>query len=102
VLVAVAAAIALANLSSEAVTGDLIKRIADGPQRAYVLLFIWLGVVLLRGETIHRLHTHLFGLSTDQFHVIHYCGIGLLKLSIMIFFFIPWVAITLVVKGSKA
>jgi len=34
-LLAVAAAIALANLSSEAVTGDHIKRIANGPERAY-------------------------------------------------------------------
>lgn len=68
----------------------------------YALLFIWLGAVLLRGETIHKLHGHLFNLSTDQLHLIHYCGIGLLKLFIMIFFFIPWVAIKLVVKDSKA
>lgn len=67
----------------------------------YGLLFVWLGVVLLRGEMIHRLHGHLFGLSPDQLHVIHYCGMGLLKLFIMIFFFIPWVAIKLVAPKFK-
>lgn len=41
VLIAVAAAIALANLSSEAVTGELIKRIADRPQRAYGWPLTW-------------------------------------------------------------
>ena len=41
VLVAVAAAIALANLSSEAVTGELIKRIADRPERAYGWSLTW-------------------------------------------------------------
>ncbi len=67
----------------------------------YALLFIWLGAILLRGGPIHRWHGPLFNLSSDELHVIHYCGIGLIKMFIMIFFFIPWVAIKMILPNSK-
>jgi hypothetical protein len=33
--------------------------------------------------------------------VIHYCGILLTKLAVSLFFFIPWVAIRLVLKQRE-
>ena len=36
----------------------------------FVLLLIWLGVVLIGGETIHRLHGPMFGLSDHELEVI--------------------------------
>lgn len=73
----------------------------------FALLFVWLGAILLGGQTIHRLHGPLFGLSLDQLHVVHYCGIGLFKLFIIGLFFIPcwpsnWSFRTPRIDGRKA
>ena len=67
----------------------------------FVLLFIWLGAALLMGETIHKLHGPMFGLSKHELDVIFYCGMGLLKLCVLVFFFIPWLAIRLVLRKAK-
>lgn len=67
----------------------------------FALLFVWLGAILLGGQTIHRLHGPLFGLSLSQLHVIHYCGIGLFKLFVIGLFFIPWLAIKLNLPNAK-
>ena len=66
----------------------------------FVLLFISLGAILLMSETIHNLHGSLFRLSSHEFDVIFYCWMGLLKLVMMTFFFIPWLATKLVLKKS--
>lgn len=67
----------------------------------FVLLLIWLGVLLLAGDRVYRLHGDQFGLSKHEFELIFYCAIALLKLLVLVFFFIPWVAIRLVLRGRK-
>lgn len=64
----------------------------------FALLFIWLGAVLLMGKTIHDLHGPMFRLSNHELDVIFYCGMGLLKLLVLVFFFIPWLSIRLVLR----
>jgi len=66
----------------------------------FVLLFIWLGAVLLPGEAIHTLHGPMFGLASHELDVILYCGMGLLKVLVLVFFFIPWLSIKLVLKRN--
>lgn len=68
----------------------------------FVLLLIWLGVILLAGDAVHRLHGGMFGLSKHELDLIFYCGMGLLKLLVLVFFFIPWLAIRLVLRSEKA
>lgn len=68
----------------------------------FLLLFIWLGAILWQGELIHRLHGPMFGLSNDELNVIHYCGLGMFKLFVIGFFFIPWMAIKLTLKCSQS
>lgn len=68
----------------------------------FVMLFIWLGVTLLMGEVIYDLHGSLFGLTGHELNVIFYCGMGLFKLAVIVFFFMPWLAIRLVLKGCEA
>ena len=67
----------------------------------FVLLFVWLGATLFASGPIHRLHGELFGISSHELDVIFYCGIGFLKLLVLVFFFIPWLAIKLVQRGGK-
>jgi hypothetical protein len=67
----------------------------------FVLLFISVGVVLLAGDSVHRLHGEMFGLSKHELELVLYCGIAILKLLILVFFFIPWLAIRLVLRSGK-
>lgn len=67
----------------------------------YVLLFIWLAVVLLMGDTIHKLHAPMFGLTGHELDLIFYCGMGLLKLLVLVFFFVPWLSIRLVLRKGR-
>ena len=47
------------------------------------------------------LHGSMFGLSPNGLNLIHYCGIGLVKLVVICFFFFPWLAIRLVLRKAK-
>jgi hypothetical protein len=62
----------------------------------FVFLLFWFGMSRLAGRFIQRLHGGMFGLSAHELDVIFYCGMGLLKLLVIQFFFFPWLAIRLV------
>jgi len=64
------------------------------------LLFVsfWFFLYILAGDFVYRLHGDWFGLSRHEMDVIFYCGMGLVKLLVIMFFFIPWLAIRLVLR----
>jgi len=64
----------------------------------YLLLLFWFGVCMLCGNLVYATHSRMFGLTVDQLRVIHYCGMGLLKLAVSLFFFIPWISIRMTLK----
>lgn len=68
----------------------------------FTLLLIWLGAILLRRDFVHHMHGDLFELSKRDLDVIGHCGLGLLKLVVLVFFFFPWLAIRLVLRGTHA
>ncbi len=68
----------------------------------FILLLFWWGAVTLAGDLALGVHGDMFDLTRPQLNVIHYCGILLTKLVVGMFFFIPWVAIRLVMKKRKA
>ena len=47
----------------------------------FLLLLIWFGFYVLLGDVIHGLHGNMVGLSIHDLNVIHYSGMGLVKLS---------------------
>jgi hypothetical protein len=67
----------------------------------FIVLLIWVGALLLTGDLIHRLHGGMFGLSKHELELIFYGGMGLLKLLVLVFFFIPWLAIRLMLRNEK-
>lgn len=67
----------------------------------FLLNLIWAVVFMLAGNVICDLHGSMFGLSPHELNVIHYCGMGLTKFAVGVFFFIPWVAIRLVLSKAK-
>ena len=65
------------------------------------LLVIWFGAAWLLGDIIHKLHGPMFGITMHEFDVIFYGALGMLKLCVLVFFFIPWLAIRLVLKKTQ-
>ena len=67
----------------------------------FVLLAIWFGVALLMGETIHKFHGPMFGITRHELDVIFYSGMGMLKVFVFVLFFIPWLSMRLVLNEAK-
>ena len=87
-------------------TDDLLDAFAKILLRCWILGFIlllfWFGAITLLGDLVYSVHGSMFDLTRSQLTAIHYCGMGLTKLIVGMFFFIPWVAIRLVLKKRKA
>ena len=67
----------------------------------FVFVSFWFVLYILAGDFIYRLHGKWFELSRHEMDVIFYCGMGLVKLLVIVFFFIPWLAIRLVLRNQK-
>jgi hypothetical protein len=65
------------------------------------LVLLWWGVFKLTDGLLYGLHERLFGLTSHELDVIFYCGIVLTKLAVLLFFFIPWLAIRLVLRSAR-
>ena len=66
-----------------------------------VVLLIWFVVFLAAGDVVHRFHSQMFDVSLHEFHIINYCGMGLVKLCTFILFFIPWLGTRLALGGMR-
>ncbi len=68
----------------------------------FVVLIVWFLFFLVAGGLIYDVHGGMFKEITDrQFEVIHYCGMGLLKLFIFVFFLVPYIALRWTGKRQK-
>jgi hypothetical protein len=68
----------------------------------FVVLMIWFVFFLVAGGLIYDVHGSMFKEITDrQFEVIHYCGMGLTKLFIFVFFLVPYIALRWTGKDRK-
>jgi len=60
-----------------------------------VLLWWWL-FFMLAHDWMHRLHSRWFQLSREQFDALHYAGMALYKIGILLFNLVPHVALHIV------
>lgn len=63
---------------------------------SYGLLLVWFLMFTLNHNLVYRLHSRWFKLSENNFDLIHYCGMGLLKLLVFIFFLVPYLALLII------
>jgi hypothetical protein len=93
-------------MSEATQTDDLLEVIAKILLRCwifgFILLLFWWGAVTIAGDLVFGVHGDMFGLTRSQLIVIHYCGMGLTKLAVSLFFLIPWISIRMVLKKRKA
>jgi hypothetical protein len=66
----------------------------------YLLLLLGAGVILIAGDSIYRINGNLFGLSKHELELIIYECIVLMKVIVLMFFLIPWLAIRLVLRKA--
>lgn len=59
----------------------------------YGLLLVWVLLITLAHDGLYRLTGKLFRVSVEQFDAIHYAGIALYKLGILLFNLIPYIAL---------
>ena len=67
-----------------------------------VLLLLFSFVMfMLTKEIIDDIHGRMFGVSPHELDLIIYCGMGLHKLCVNLFFLFPWLAIRWVLRKAK-
>ncbi len=62
----------------------------------YGVLLVWFLFFILAHDFMHRLHNRWFQLSRQQFDVIHYAGMAIFKLGIILLNVVPYVALRIV------
>ena len=65
-----------------------------------LLLFSFVAF-MFTGEIIDDIHGEMFGLTPHELDLIIFCGLGLHKLVLNLFFLFPWIAIRLVLRKAK-
>lgn len=62
----------------------------------YVILLIWFGVLLLAHDWIYRLHTRWFNMTMQTFDTVHYAGMAVYKIGILLLNLAPLLALCLI------
>lgn len=62
----------------------------------YGILVVWFLFFLLAHDWMYGWHSRWFHVSVDQFDTVHYAGMALYKISILLFNLVPYVALRLV------
>jgi hypothetical protein len=60
------------------------------------VLFMWLLFFTLARESMYRLHGRLFRMSAEQFDVLHYGGMAIFKIGILLLNLVPYLALCIV------
>ena len=85
-------------------TDECLDKVGQVLGRSAILGFAFLifwAVLYLKSRDLLEAQGRWFGLSAHEVALIHYCGMGLVKGFILVFFLIPYVAIRLVTHRSK-
>ena len=61
------------------------------------LLMVWFLVFFLAHDWIYRVHSRWYQVPQDRFDAIHYAGIALFKILILMFNLVPYLALRIIV-----
>jgi hypothetical protein len=61
----------------------------------YVVILFWFGVFVYAHDWMYRLHTRWFTLSVETFDALHYAGLSIYKIGIILLNLVPLVALCL-------
>jgi hypothetical protein len=66
----------------------------------YGILLIWFLFFMLAHDWIYQLHGTWFHLSVEQFDALHYAGMALYKVGILLLNLVPYIALRLVGRAD--
>ena len=61
----------------------------------YAVLFVWFGAFVYAHDLMYRLHTRWFKLPVETFDAIHYAGMSIYKIGVILFNLVPLAALYL-------
>ena len=61
----------------------------------YIILLIWFLTFICAGAFLRKLHGRYFNLSDQTFDAIHYAGMAMYKIMILLLNLVPFIAIVL-------
>jgi len=73
----------------DVIAGILIRCFLGG----VVLLMVWFAGFAAAGDWIYQVHSRWFHIPRPSFDAIHYAGMAVTKIAIILFFLLPWIAI---------
>jgi hypothetical protein len=59
----------------------------------YGVLLVWFGVFIYAHDWMYRLHTRWFKLSVETFDALHYAGMSVYKIGVILLNLVPLVAL---------
>ena len=62
----------------------------------YVLLILWFLMFCCMRDCMYRLHNRCFTLPISTFNAIHYAGMGIYSISIVLLNLVPFIALSIV------
>jgi hypothetical protein len=62
----------------------------------YGMLLVWFLFFVFAHDWIQRIHGRWFRLSSDQFDAIHYAGMAIFKVGIILFNLVPFVVLCII------
>ncbi len=75
----------------DVIAGILIRCFIGG----ILLLTVWFLCFVLAGDCVYQLHSRWFSIPRPAFDTLHYALMGATKISLILFFLLPWIAIRL-------
>jgi hypothetical protein len=61
----------------------------------YGVMLVWFGVFVYAHDWMYRLHTRWFKLSVESFDALHYAGLSIYKIGVILLNLVPLVALYL-------
>jgi hypothetical protein len=62
----------------------------------YGILLVWFLVFVFAHDSIQRIHGKWFRLSGEQFDALHYAGMSILKIGIILLNLVPFVVLSVI------
>lgn len=66
----------------------------------YIVLLAWFGAFLLAHDRLYRLHGRWFHIPARRFDAIHYSGMAIYKIGILLFNLTPLLALYILGRGA--
>jgi hypothetical protein len=66
----------------------------------YGVLLVWFLFFMLAHDWMYQLHGRWFHLSVEQFDTLHYTGMALYKIGILLFNLVPYIALRIVGRAQ--